>query len=308
MSDVYTSYSGNTITAQTQEYYDNLFLTRAVPSFVFRQLGRMGQFQNGTGPIVRWLKYTNMTPTTTALSEGVDPDSVAISSTFQTAQASQYGYVVKPTDIFNLTSVDPVLEAIIELLADQSANSIDDVIQAVLAAGGTAQYGTGVAARNSLAVTDVYTVAGLRKAIRTLKGFNIGAHSENEYVAVIHPFQTYDLQGDTKWEALTQYTDAGRANPLNGTIGKLYGTRFLETSQASVLTNSGSAASEVYLSYVFGKEAFGVTDLQNLTTYVDSPDPTSALRMRSRVGWKASFAAKVLNPSAYVRLETSCSA
>jgi N4-gp56 family major capsid protein len=274
----------------------------------FKQLGRLGQFQNGEGPIVRWLKYTNLSAATTALSEGKDPDAGAVTSTFQTAIASQYGYVVMPTDIFELVSVDPVLTAIIELLADQSAQSIDQIIQAVLAAGGTAQYGTGVVARNSLVSTDVYSVAGLRKAIRTLKRYDIRPHSNGEYVAVLHPSQVYDIQGDTKWEALTQYTTAGIDRPYNGDIGKLYGTRFIETSECTALTASGSASTNLIASYVFGAEAFGVTDLQNLATYVDSPDPTSALRMRSRVGWKASFAAKVLNASAYVRLETGFTA
>lgn len=254
------------------------------------------------------MKYTNLSAATTPLNEGVDPESGAVSSTFQTATAAQYGYVVKPTDLFEFSSVDPVLEAVMELLADQAAQSIDRVIQALLAAGGTAQYGTGVVARNSLAATDVYNVAGLRKAIRTLKRFDIKPHSEGKYVTVLHPDQTYDLQGDTKWEALTQYTSQGVQRPYNGEIGTLYGSRFVETTEASVLTNSGSAAAEVYMAYTFGAEAFGVTDLQNLRTYVDSPDPESALRLRSRVGWKTDFAAKVLNASAYVRHETSASA
>jgi hypothetical protein len=41
-----------------------------------------------------------------------------------------------------------------------------------------------------------------------------------------------------------------------------------------------------------------------LTTYVDSPSPRSALRLYSDIGWKASFAVKVLNDSFAVRLET----
>jgi hypothetical protein len=57
-----------------------------------------------------------------------------------------------------------------------------------------------------------------------------------------------------------------------------------------------------------GRDFFGVSKLQNLETYVDSPSPRSALRLYSDIGWKASAASKALNDSFCARLETAATA
>jgi hypothetical protein len=84
----------------------------------------------------------------------------------------------------------------------------------------------------------------------------------------------------------------------------MYGVRFVMSQNAEVLTNSGSAGTEVYQTQIMGKGYFGVSHLQNLETYVDSPSRNLVLRHASDVGWKAAFAAEVLNDSFAVRVES----
>jgi len=112
------------------------------------------------------------------------------------------------------------------------------------------------------------------------------------------------LEGDTNWVNAHTYTEKGVDNVYNGEAGELYGVRFMMTQSAPILTNSGSAAAEVYQTHIMGKDFFGVSKLQNLVTYVDSPSPRSALRLYSDIGWKAGFAVKVLNDSFAQRLES----
>jgi N4-gp56 family major capsid protein len=80
------------------------------------------------------------------------------------------------------------------------------------------------------------------------------------------------------------------------------------TQKAPVLAKAGcttgAVSADVYQTHVMGKDFFGVSKLQNLVTYVDSPSPRSALRLYSDIGWKASFAVKVLNDSFCARIET----
>jgi len=57
---------------------------------------------------------------------------------------------------------------------------------------------------------------------------------------------------------------------LTGEVGKLYGVRFLQTSNGYTRGSSYATASAVvasttiYVTSVFGKDAFGVSELQSL--------------------------------------------
>lgn len=223
------------------------------------------------------------------------------------ATISQYGNFEQVTDILSLTSIDNSIASAVDLLAYEAALSIDTVIRNIAVAGTAVNYASGVANRTSIAATNVATIADVRKAVRTLKGQNAKPQSGGTYMAVIHPDVEYDLQGDSNWVTAVSYTTMGVDRIYNGEVGKLYGVRFLNTTQAPILTNSGSANVEVYQSMFFGQEAFGVSELQGLSTFVDSPSPRSALRLYSDVGWKAGFTAKILNDNFMVRLESAAS-
>jgi N4-gp56 family major capsid protein len=100
-----------------------------------------------------------------------------------------------------------------------------------------------------------------------------------------------------------QYAAPGQANLYSGEIGKIYGCRFVETNLGPAVrgSNAGGTASTVaYGTVVMGKGFFGVTELDGgiktyLTTGADKADP---LNQTSIYGWKAYFAAKLLNTSA----------
>lgn len=264
----------------------------------------MGVVPKGEGKTVVWNRYTNPSAKTTALTEGTDPTPSGLSATLVSATVAQYGNYEQITDILDLTSIDNSIASAIDLLAYEAALSIDTVIRNVLDDTTSIVYASGVANRTSIAATNVATVADIRKVVRELKSNNARPMEDGAYAAVIHPDVEYDLQGDSNWQAAVIYTP-NVSRLYNGEVGKLYGVRFLNSTQAPILTNSGSANTEVYQSLFFGMEAFGVSDLQNLTTYVDSPSPRSALRLYSDVGWKAGFATKILNDNFMYSLESA---
>ena len=296
-----------TLSSVVKAYYDKRFLMRAEAEFVYKQLGKVGTTPKGEGKTVVWNRYTNPSAKTTALTEGTDPTPSGLSATLVSATISQYGNFEQVTDILSLTAIDNSIASAVDLLAYEAALSIDTVIRNIAVAGTAVNYASGVANRTSIAATNVATIADVRKAVRTLKGQNAKPQSGGTYMAVIHPDVEYDLQGDSNWVAAVQYTTMGVDRIFNGEVGKLYGVRFLNTTQAPILTNSGSAGVEVYQSMFFGQEAFGVSELQGLSTFVDSPSPRSALRLYSDVGWKAGFTAKILNDNFMVRLESAAS-
>ncbi len=298
-----------TLSSVVKAYYDKRFLMRAEANFVFKQLGRVGVVPKGEGKTVVWNRYTNPSAKITALTEGTDPTPAGLSATLVSATISQYGNFEQITDILSLTAIDDSIASSVDLLAYEAALSIDTVIRNAVDAGTSVLYASGVADRTSISATDVTTVADVRKVVRELKSNNAKPlMSMKAWGAVIHPDVEYDLQGDSNWVNAAIYTTQGIDRVFNGEVGKLYGVRFLNSTQAPILTNSGSAGTEVYQSMFFGEEAFGVSELQNLTTYVDSPSPRSALRLYSDVGWKAGFATSILNEAFMYRLESAATA
>lgn len=302
--------TSGTLPGPVGAYYEKRFLMRAEKNFVLDQLGTQGRVPKGEGKTVVWNRITNPTAKTTALTEGTDPTPTGLSATLVSATLSQYGNYEQVTDYLELTAVDTLIKEVMDTLAYEAALTIDTTIRDELvdSATGTVQYASGVAARNSLVSTDIVQVADIRKAKRQLNRFSAKPHTKDRFVGVAHPDVIYDLEGDTNWVNAHLYTEIGIDGIFNGEAGELYGTRWIMYDNATVLTNSGSAGTEVYVSWIMGKDFFGVSKLQNLETYVDSPSPRSALRLYSDIGWKASYAVKSLNDSFAIRLESGATA
>jgi N4-gp56 family major capsid protein len=299
-----------TLSPVMQIYYDKRLLKRAEKELVYKQLGRVGTIPNGEGATIYWTRYTNMPAQSAALTEGTDPTARGISAVTVSAVLAQYGDLTQVTDVLSLTAFDNVISSAVELLGYQAGLTVDTVVRDVVAATTTVQYASGVANRTSIAASNVLTIADIRKAVRTLRGANAAPHSKagGKYVAVVHPDVEYDLQGDTAWVNASQYTEKGVGRIFMGETGEMYGVKFLRSSNAPVLTNSGSAGVEVYKTLIFGEEAFGVSDLQNIRTIVHNPSKNSALELYADVGWKTSFAAAILNNAFMVSIESAASA
>lgn len=292
-----------TLSQPVAAYYEKRFLMRAEENFIYEQLGTVGRIPKNEGKTVVWNRMTNPTAKG-ALTEGTDPTPAGLSATLVSATVVQYGNFEQVSDLLEMTAVDTLVKEVIDVLAYEAALDIDTAVVAAISAGGTAQYASSVAARNSLVATDVVTVKDLRLAKRQLNTFAAKPHTKDRFVATAHPDVIFDLEGDSNWVNAHIYTEKGIDNIYNGEAGELYGIRFMMTQQAPILTNSGSAAAEVYQTHIMGKDFFGVSKLHNLETYVDSPSPRSALRLYSDIGWKAAFAVKVLNDSFAIRLES----
>lgn len=299
-----------TLSPVMQIYYDKKLLKRAEAELVYKQLGRVGMLPKGEGKTVYWTRYTNMPAQSASLTEGTDPTARGISAVTVSAVLAQYGDLTQVTDIVSLTAFDNVIGSAVELLGYQAGLTVDTIVRDIVAATTNVLYASGVANRTSIAASNVLTVADIRKAVRTLRAANAKPHSKanGKFVAVVHPNVEYDLQGDSNWVNAAQYTEKGIDRIFNGETGELYGVKFLRSSNAPVLTNSGSAGVEVYQTLIFGEEAFGVSDLQSIRTIVNNPSKNSALELYADVGWKTSFVAAILNNNFMVSIESAASA
>lgn len=301
-------------------YYDKLFLRIAESKLLFKQLGQMNrkieQGEGGYGSgVVYWTRWSNLPLVTAGQGEGVPTTAVSMTATNVTGTTAQYDAAVSISDILAYTSFGDVMKAAMQRLAYNAGLSIDTVIRNTVSLSGTRQNATGLAAAATTAipVTGTLSIGEIKKSVRTLRRNDALEAKDGFYVAVVHPDALYDLMTDTAtggWMDVNKYTEGNADSLLKGEVGKLAGVRFLESSNApagigTIAASGLVASSTLYVTSVFGSDAFGITDLQNLKTYVKgfesggTGDPTEKV---ATAGWKTTFGAAMLNAAFYTNI------
>jgi len=294
-------------------YYDQLFLRVAESKLVFKQLGQTnrkiekGAGGYGTG-VVYWTRWSNLPIVTAGQGEGVPTTAISMTATNVTGSTAQYDAAVSISDLLAYTSFGDVMKSAVERLAYNAGLSIDTIIRNIVSTAGTLQAATGVAgaAWTSIPVTGTMTITEVRRANRTLQRNDAMQLPDGSWAAVIHPDSLYDLQADTTtggWIDANKYTDPNSNKLMTSEAGKLMGTRFLVSSNGYVRNTGVTSSSSIYVTSFFGQDAFGVTELQNLQTFVKgfssggTGDPTEKI---ATAGWKTTFGAAPLNTAFFV--------
>ncbi|WP_438446865.1 N4-gp56 family major capsid protein [Gorillibacterium sp. sgz5001074] len=299
-----------TLTAEMQTYYDKKLLSRFLPQFVYAQWGQKRPIPKNGGKVINFRKFNALSAATTALTEGVTPAGSSGSVTADTATVAQYGDFLTVSDVLDLTAIDPVLDEYADVLGDQAADTIDQLVRDILCAGTNVQYANNRASRATVAAGDNLTVTEIRKAVRTLKRNKVRTIN-GYYIAVVEPGATYDLQSDTLWQDANKY--AGATQLFSGEIGRIFGVRFVETANAKKFAAAGAAGIDVYATIVFGEEAYGMVDVsgsgavKNIIKPFGSAGTADPLDQRATTGWKCLFTAKILQQAAILRIEHAVS-
>lgn len=315
--------TSTTTQAIKNRYYDELFLRQADKKLVHKQLGQLNrkvpQGEGGYGSqVLYWTKWVNLPLISSGTGEGVPTSALTFSALNYTGSTAQYDSAVSISDIMAYVSFGDVMKAAVERLAYNAGLSIDTVVRNVISTAGTQQSASAVSYWSDVPAGAKLLVSEVRKAGRTLRRNDAFEQDDGNWVAVAHPDSLYDLMGDTTtggWIEANKYTE-GRDGLLTGEVGKLYGVRFLQTSNAYTRGSSYDTASAVaasttiYVTSVFGKDAFGVSELQALKTYVKpfgsggTGDPTDKI---ATAGWKCLFGASVLNCAFFVNINHTVS-
>lgn len=301
-----------TLSPTIQTYYDKKLITRLLPNFVHLQWGQKRSIPKNGGKHIDFRKFASLAPATTPLTEGVTPSGNSITITNVTATPAQYGDYVEVSDVLDMVAIDPVVDEMTDVLGEQASDTLDRVCRDVLSAGTNVQYAAGRVSRVTVAAGDNLTVNEIRKAVRTLKRNNAKTVDGKNFIAIVEPGTTYDLQTDEKWEWASRY--AGSEQIFSGEIGRIYGVRFIETSNAKIFTGAGAAGIDVAATVVFGKESYGLVDVagsgavQTIVKPHGSSGTADPLNQRATVGWKALFTTKILQQPAIVRIEHAISA
>lgn len=298
------------LSPEMKTYYDRVLLARAVAEFVFGRFAQNRPLARGNGKTIEFRRFSSLTPAITPLTEGFTPTGDSLTATAITATINQYGNFVEGSDLLNLTAFDPVLTETAQLLGENAADTMNRIIRAILFAGTTVQYANNRASRVTVAAGDNLTVLEIRKARRTLKRNKAKPIAGNDYVAFVNEGAVFDLQSDTNWVNANQY--AGSQAIFDGEIGRMYGIRFVESTENLVFTAGGAAGVDVNATVVMGRDSFGMIpleggDLEMIFKQLGSSGTADPLNQRWTSAWKSSFTAKILNDLFMVRIEHTIS-
>jgi len=229
---------------EMKAFYDTELIRNAEPLLVHDKFGQKRSIPKNGGKTIEFRRLNPFPKASKPLSEGVTPDGKKLDWAKQTATVNQYGDYVTVSDMLDLTAVDNnILEAAV-ILGDQAGRTLDTVTREVINAGTNVQYGEGkTSARHLLTATDCMNVAAVKKAVSTLKK-GMAKKINGDYIAIIHPNVAYDLMNDEEWKSVQQY------NPddwYEGEIGKIFGCRFIESSEAKVFEAEALSMSAVNL-------------------------------------------------------------
>lgn len=278
-----------------QIFYDKVFLERAKEVQVYDVVCDKKALPANSGKTIYFNRFTPLAKATTALTEATNPTEVSMTSTQVTATVAEYGAYTTVSSLFDLTSIDADLKEHVQVHGQNAAETLDTLIAAQMSANSTAQLVTGNTLLTDIGTTDIMSGVEVRRAVRTLKKNKAWMFPGNVFRGLITVSAAYDLRANSEWLDASRYVDA--ATIRNGLLGKLHGVEFYEVNNEV----TESSTTTVYHNFICGMHSVGIVDIQGSTNpkiYVKTPneyDTSNPLNLYTRIGWKATFAARVLN-------------
>lgn len=316
MADAYNSTAVLTNLVKTAYDRKMKLALRSVPQFRAIADTRPAA-QTNPGDSVAFHIYSDLAPATTPLNEVTEPDAVAIANptpiSVTLGERGNYAVVTKRLQEFSL---DGSLNGnIANILAFNMVDSLDNVIEGVLAGGSQVVRESAGSLSTSAAITtitgsDTVKSRDFRYAITKLRAANVVPTRGDAYACYIHPEVSLDLRTETgaaSWRVPQEYE--GLDGIFAGEIGKWEGGIFIETprcgnSQAG--SGSGGTQTRVFRSYVVGQEALAEAVAEEPHVVLDGVivDP---LRRKTAMGWYGILGWNRFRPESLWRIESTSS-
>jgi N4-gp56 family major capsid protein len=277
---------------------------RSIP--VMRSIADVKPVQQAMpGSSVVFSIYSDLATATSTLTETSDVSSIALGNPNQvTVTLNEYGSAVTTTKKLNLTSFNDVDSALADIIAYNSADSIDSVVAGVLTGGSNVIYAGTATTTNTVTASMTLAVADIREAVTQLRTNKAVPRINDLYAAYVHPRQGADLRAESGtggFQALTQYVD--RTPFVAGAVGVIEGAFVVETPRVPFAANGSSI--NVYKAIVAGREALAEAQGQDISTVI-GPE-IDALRRFRTIGWYYMGGFARLREAALYRIESASS-
>jgi len=307
-------YAGGDSTALSR-YFDKVVAEALLPNTYLLGAGTQKVLPKGQNKYVFSLATKTLgTVAGLTITEGTTPAEGSWAMEQQEVSLTQIGEFVYMSDVL---LQDTPVELIANALGDIAMNVAavaDILVQDVIDAGTNIIYAGTATARNDIATTEILVASYLAKAVAKLRGNNAKGYEGNMYVAVAHPDALYDLRQETGtggWLDSNKYVTPDKI--FKGEVGALAGARVIESSNIQVYADAGDGAGnagliDIYPTFVFGKDAFGVVregEPKSIVKMPGSAGTADPLDQRASVGVKFRVGATILRQNALYRIETA---
>lgn len=308
-------------------------LDRAGPLMFIGKFGQTRELPARKSTSIIFRRYNALPPATVPIVEGVTPPGNALTKTDVVCNCSQYGDYMTLTDVIQDHHEDPVLQEMMDICGEQSAETIEMVDFGVLKAGTNVLYANG-GARNQ--VNSGLTLGIHRRATRALDRQK--TRKITKYVRSTHAYETANLApsyvGMCHTDLKPEIEDLpgfipveryGQLPAIEGEVGSVGNVRYFCStifepwldgggvkggSGVEMLSQSGTNA-DVYPILYCGANAYGIVPFKGtkavkpMVVNPDNPDSSDPLGQRGSVGWKATHGAVILNDMFMVRVEVA---
>lgn len=313
--------STKTQVPNVNHFYVRDFLDRARENLVHDAFGQMKPIPQNNSDLIYFRRYERLAKNYTPLGDGVTPAGKQLSVTTIYATVEDYGDYVMITDKVLRETEDAIWAEVSDVLVEQANDSLDCVTREKLMLGSNVVYaGSSNTDTDEVAANDKPTLANLQSISLLLRNANAKKITEFVrpdqgynttpvrpcYVGITSPSAIELFKALTGWEDAEKY--ANMSNLLPEEQGRIKDIRFVETTNAKVKEGAGTAGIDVYTLLVIGKNAYGVTLMDGMSTniYIKLPSEAGAedpIEQRASAGWKVSKTAKILNEDWMVRYE-----
>jgi len=207
----------------------------------------------------KFIKFANLAAGTTALVDGEDVTSEAVTDSVVTLTPAEQGNVVTTTTLGDISTGGRLNPAVVELIGKNMGTSVDKLAILALEAGSN-ELTVNASGEAATTASDIITVAFLEKAYNKLRRANIPKIG-GSYIAVMHPDVISDLRAVATagtWIDVAKYAQPGQI--LRNELGMFKGFRIIENSNISINTDAGSSTVDTYHSLFFGYNALGLAE------------------------------------------------
>jgi N4-gp56 family major capsid protein len=293
------------LASDQQTYFSAKLLEVAVLVTILDQFGDKEPIPSNSSKTIQFNRMEKLATTLspTQLTEGVSPDADGLLMSQFQAVAEQYGKLIRLSDLAELTSKHDVVGRALYMLGLHAAETYDILIFNVLNAASNV-YCPNNKTVATLTATDTFGYTDLTAVHASLMDAGARQFEDGDYVLVLPPQVHATMQNDPDFKASNQFGKPERI--WRGEVDELAGWRFVKSNAPGFAPNTSASAgfaNKTYNSFGIARNAYQVSDLQNLRVYAAAPGgQADTLQQSRKLGYKFAFKAIITNQSWIYRI------
>lgn len=298
------------ITALDDTQIEKVLLSRLLPTLRAYQDGQKAILKKNAGSNIEWTRFESLEDKDSTLAEGTVPETDNLEVTPIPGKVKQYGRAIIMTDeLLNRGKHKCKAEAA-ELLREEGRKIIDTVTIAEMLKANKTYYGR-EKTNTTITASDYISDLEIEKARVYLANNNAIKFDDQTYHALIDPLMAADVMNLPGFIEKAKYQDPQGKGLVYGEIGRYKGITFIETTNISTINAGESDAVVCHQMIVYGKDAYGVVDVEDEQTQgrpkliwkgLGSSGTEDPVNQKASYGIKIPYTAKILDEKRICKL------